>query len=167
MRYIPALLILLMACGSGTSERAAGDAAVVSRAPQTAGTASQSSQITVTRNGEVVASYEAPGAAGLLDEGHLTIEMNSPDGRHSLVIEVEDAGAGSFPVTDRTEAGKAVLLFMSDSLPSTLSPKAGTLQLDELTSDRCSGSFTGSLDNGQGDRFQVEGRFQSIPVREL
>lgn len=166
--FIAILSLFFMACGAGSSDPNDRNTASDSQIETTPSSQKNFSkaQIKITKNGETIADFEAPGASALLDEGHLSIEFNSPDRRHSLMVEIENAQTGSFPITNMTQNNKAVLNFMSDDLPSMLSPNSGNLKISEMTETRCSGTFLGNLER-DGNRFTVEGSFENISVRAL
>lgn len=123
--------------------------------------------VTVVKNGVHVAQFISPGARALLEGEHLSMEINSPDLKHSLFIEIENAEVGNFPIVKETKSHCAVLNFMDTSFELMLSPTKGYFKLEKWSNGSCNGNFNGELTNDLGDHFQIKGNFESIVIKTL
>lgn len=152
--------------------------ACVQSAPETSFRGSQSetktvkqsstAQVELSQSGQTLFAYESPGAIGLLDEGFLTIEMNSPDQKHSLVIQLDNPQAGTYELSSLSEESKAVFLLLSESLPLTWSPDSGLFTITDWGEEGlCSGSFSGKRRSESGAEYLLSGSFTDIPVKKL
>lgn len=124
-------------------------------------------EVTVVKNGELLMRFNSMVSRALLDENHLSIELISSDMRHSLIIEIEDAVIGRFPIVKETKNQCAVVIFMGESIDMMLSPTKGYLNLEKFNNGLCSGYFAGELFNELGENFQINGKFESIVFTTL
>ncbi len=114
----------------------------------------------------MLARFSEARVSAVVDGGHLSIELGSPDGIHRLVIEIDGTAPGRYRLVPAFEPGTATLLLVSRGMPGRISPGEGELTLTEMRDGRCSGVFAGEArDHGFGYRF--EGAFELVPVRRL
>lgn len=124
-------------------------------------------KVSIVKNGVQLIQFNSFGARALLEDMHLSIEINSPDLKHSLVIEIENAEVGNFPIVKETKSHCAVLNFMDTSFELMLSPTKGYFKLEKWSNGSCNGNFNGELTNDLGDHFQIKGNFESIVIKTL
>ncbi len=165
------VMLLLTACGgSPSSETGSAQAPAANQAPaQGANTEERYFEVKVLKNGAEFVSYnnvsERDGCA-LFEGTMIMIQLQSPDNKHLLSLDIRGAEAGSYPVPVQYESakpGEAALTFTPEVLP-ILIPAQGEVKLDTFTADSCSGSFSGSGTDIKGDTFSIEGRFSNLIV---
>ena len=122
--------------------------------------------VTVRRDSTVLARFGEARVSAVVDGGHLSIELASPDGIHRLVIEVDGTVPGQYRLVPAFEPGTATLLLVSRGLPGRISPGEGELRLTEMRDGRCSGAFAGAA-RDHGFVYRFEGAFELVPVRRL
>ena len=130
-------------------------------------THAQDHKITIQKNGDIFIEFLAPGATALLDENNLTMEMNSPDLKHSLVLNLFPFGQEAYPLNGESEKGMAVLMLLSDELTTPLTFESGVLKLIQIDSDKISCSIIGKKNLSIGDTYSLEISLKDIPLRKL
>jgi len=126
-------------------------------------------EVTVTKSGAVLASYNQVGARGkgaLYDGQSIQLILASPDNKHVLMIDIQGAKTGVYPTpadTGAAKAGEARLHFTTEE-PPILIPVKGETKLTEFNEEYCSGSFTATGTDINGAKFSIEGSFSKIQV---
>jgi hypothetical protein len=162
------MLLLMTACGGSSS-----GGTRVEQAPAQAGnTEERSFEVKVLKNGAEFVSYSNVGersGCALFEGSSILLELQSPDNKHLLMVEIRGGEAGTYPLPvqyESAKSGEAALTFTPEVMP-ILIPAEGEVRLDEFTDQSCSGSFSGGGTDIEGDTFSIEGRFSKMIVRSF
>lgn len=125
--------------------------------------------ITITSEGDTVASYSSHTPDAVLHTDMLLIEMNSPDSRFSFMAYIGGSRSGKYAMDQRQQRGKATISIFQDGdgLPARLISTDGQLLLTGMNGKSCSGQFSGSVKDQQGKRYDIRGQFSSVTVRNI
>jgi len=117
-------------------------------------------EVSLTKDGAVLATYKSGGGTARQQTGHLILELNSPDELYTVAIDVQATTPGTYPVAVEAKAGSAVVVAAGPSMMRGPMASAGELKIDQLTDTICSGTFKAT----QGTHYLFEGKFTKIPV---
>lgn len=131
-------------------------------------------QVRVLKNGVLLTEYSDTMVRGTLDAGDLFVEFTSDGNKHVLALTISNFQSGTFAVKDMYEPKSAHLLYYSEDLPEFSSGNIGmfsfpngTLTVDKVENNRCSGSFSANgVHGGDNQSYTIEGTFD-IPYQEI
>jgi hypothetical protein len=126
----------------------------------------QVNQVTITKNKTTFIEYPSPGAGALLDEDNLMLEINNPDRKHSLVINLFPFGRQEYPLASEGEDGKAVVMLFSDKLMLPLTFDQGVLKIIKNDSGKISLSVKATIETNQ-DSYSMELELKNIPMKTI
>jgi hypothetical protein len=130
--------------------------------------------VRVFKNGALLTEYSDNFVKGFIDDGDFSVEFTGNNNKHVLSLSISDFKAGTFRLEDMHEPGSAHLLYYSEDLPG-FSPgnigmfifPNGTIKVDKVADNRCSGNFTANgVHGGDNQNYSMEGTFD-CPFIEL